>query len=402
MNPSASNWIEKYFSEQKNTFLRAYSYDEIYQIARNTGFSLGHTVHLYTEKPIDIQKWTSEEITKVALLNTLGRIYFFATKDNNSNNLIDSLNQFYTLIHKESFSLTKLILPQDKPSIRLENIIDSRIQTRNNTVNKNFYNIFTNAILFMDVLAFRYYLEKDSLPEDYFEKYEQAIVIIITLALETKSNNDASDENLIKLFEDSFRYTNFKDFKVSSVTQIDIDYFTNPMERYYLLDICIMCLFTKTSLTHQENEFFYHLGEFLDLPVKHIIKSVDEVFDFINNNETEITYFKSSNLIKNFYNQSTDNISLLLTRNKKRLAKELKNDKDLMILLAKSTTRDLNKKEKEQVKKQLLDICKTIPSLTIFLLPGGSLLLPILIKFIPQLLPSSFNENLDINDKKSN
>ena len=52
-------------------------------------------------------------------------------------------------------------------------------------------------------------------------------------------------------------------------------------------------------------------------------------------------------------------------------------------------------KEKKKVRRQLLDICKTIPSLTIFLLPGGSLLLPILIKFIPQLLPSSFNENLD-------
>ena len=49
----------------------------------------------------------------------------------------------------------------------------------------------------------------------------------------------------------------------------------------------------------------------------------------------------------------------------------------------------------KKVKKQLLEICKTIPSLAIFLLPGGSLLLPILIKFIPTLLPSSFNENLN-------
>jgi hypothetical protein len=65
-----------------------------------------------------------------------------------------------------------------------------------------------------------------------------------------------------------------------------------------------------------------------------------------------------------------------------------------MVLLAYSTQRDLDKNEKKKVKKQLLDICKTVPSLTIFLIPGGSLLLPLLIKFIPQLLPSSFNENL--------
>jgi hypothetical protein len=55
----------------------------------------------------------------------------------------------------------------------------------------------------------------------------------------------------------------------------------------------------------------------------------------------------------------------------------------------------LDASEKKKVKKQLLDICKTIPSLTIFLLPGGSLLLPLMIKFIPQILPSAFNENLE-------
>jgi len=40
-----------------------------------------------------------------------------------------------------------------------------------------------------------------------------------------------------------------------------------------------------------------------------------------------------------------------------------------------------------------LDICKTIPSLTIFLLPGGAILLPLLVKLIPKLLPSAFDEN---------
>jgi hypothetical protein len=85
----------------------------------------------------------------------------------------------------------------------------------------------------------------------------------------------------------------------------------------------------------------------------------------------------------------------LVTRNKNRLVKEILESKELMVLLAHSTHRDLDEKEKKKIRKQILDICKTIPSLTIFLLPGGSLLLPILIKFIPTLLPSSFNENLE-------
>ncbi|MFC5048951.1 LETM1 domain-containing protein [Aquimarina hainanensis] len=72
---------------------------------------------------------------------------------------------------------------------------------------------------------------------------------------------------------------------------------------------------------------------------------------------------------------------------------EITQSKELMILLGQSTTRELSSSEKQKVKRQLLDICKTIPSLAIFILPGGSLLLPLLIKFIPQLLPSAFNEN---------
>ena len=99
--------------------------------------------------------------------------------------------------------------------------------------------------------------------------------------------------------------------------------------------------------------------------------------------------------MKHFYDQTSDSVVVLINRNKKRLLKELSQSKELMQLLAKSTHKDLDKEEKKKIKKQLLDVCKTIPSLTIFLLPGGSLLLPILIKFIPTMLPSAFNENIE-------
>jgi hypothetical protein len=116
---------------------------------------------------------------------------------------------------------------------------------------------------------------------------------------------------------------------------------------------------------------------------------------FIARYKNEIPYFNYANPVKHFYDHSTQLVTTLIQRNKKRLAKEISESKELMVLLAHSTQRDLDKDEKKKVKKQLLDICKTVPSLTIFMIPGGSLLLPLLVKFIPQLLPSSFNENLE-------
>ncbi|PHS09702.1 MAG: hypothetical protein COA88_03740 [Kordia sp.] len=85
-------------------------------------------------------------------------------------------------------------------------------------------------------------------------------------------------------------------------------------------------------------------------------------------------------------------ITDLLQKNKDNLVQELHESKELVVLLTQSTTRKLTNQEKEKVKSQLLDICKSIPAFTVFMLPGGALLLPLLIKAIPNLLPSAFRE----------
>jgi hypothetical protein len=87
-------------------------------------------------------------------------------------------------------------------------------------------------------------------------------------------------------------------------------------------------------------------------------------------------------------------------KNKLRLGKEIRESKELFSLLTKSTHKKLTSEEKKKVKEQLLDICKSVPALAVFMLPGGALLLPLLIKLIPDILPSSFREDsIDIDLK---
>ena len=90
---------------------------------------------------------------------------------------------------------------------------------------------------------------------------------------------------------------------------------------------------------------------------------------------------------------TVDEIKLAIQKNKKRLAKELSESKELVYLIRKSMTSSLSEEEKEKVKEQLLDICKAVPAFTVFMLPGGALLLPLLIKLIPDILPSAFRES---------
>ena len=156
-----------------------------------------------------------------------------------------------------------------------------------------------------------------------------------------------------------------------------------------------MALWSDGMIENEESYFLHSLAEITAIPDSFVKQSVLNTNSFIAKHKKEIPYFNYSNPVKHFYDQTTQSVVTLISRNKNRLIKELTQSKELMVLLAYSTRRDLDEKEKRKVKKQLLEICKTIPSLTIFLLPGGSLLLPILIKFIPTLLPSAFNENLD-------
>ena len=90
---------------------------------------------------------------------------------------------------------------------------------------------------------------------------------------------------------------------------------------------------------------------------------------------------------------TVDEIKELLYKNKKRLDQELKQSKEAVNLIKKSMSSSLSDDEKEKIRMQLLDICKAIPALAVFLLPGGALLLPLLIKLIPDILPSAFRDD---------
>ena len=98
---------------------------------------------------------------------------------------------------------------------------------------------------------------------------------------------------------------------------------------------------------------------------------------------------------------TVDEIKVAINKNKKRLAKELQESKELIFLVRKSLTTSLTDEEKAKVKEQTLDICKAIPAFTVFMLPGGALLLPLLIKLIPDILPSAFKvDDEELEDPK--
>ena len=396
INPSASGWIDKFFNDQKvSEPTVSKTTDTFYQKVRETGFIYGHIISFDTETPVETKGWFKEEISKVALLHTLYGIFCITTRDCSAENFIKQAVTFYNQMNPEGFSLLKKFLPKNSISLTLEKIIDERVQTNDGIISKNFSHLVTNALLFIDVLAFRQYLLHGAIPEKYLKKIEETVVNIVTLALKIKSEKSQYDDLLIKLFEASIRYSKFSRISLQSLETLQLDYFTHELEHFYFVDIAGMALWSDGKIENNEAYFLHSLAEIISVPDDFVKESILSTDAFIAKHKKDIPYFNYSNPVKHFYDHTTQSVATLVSRNKNRLVKEIMQSKELMVLLAHSTVRDLNEKEKKKVKKQLLEICKTIPSLTIFLLPGGSLLLPILIKFIPTLIPSAFNENLE-------
>jgi hypothetical protein len=393
INPSINGWIEK-FIQQHAADVVTYDTDEsFFRACQKSGLIYGYVVSYHLKNDIEDTKWDAEEKMKVGFLATLLAL-FQSQKLDSKTAFLNELLSFYDQISNGKFSFLNMVLPQSNSFQKLESIINQRLQTNDNIVAKNFTHIVTNSMLYIDVLAFEYYLNHNSISLDFFKNLERKCLALIMFSLNVKKHKSEYDVMLLKMFESSLRYS--KVSKINNYEIIDIVFEGNrsELESLYLYEIAHMTLLSDGIMYENEQVF---LSEFaLNLGLYKTNQNTGyELVEFINKNKDNLPFYNLNHPVKQFYTNTQDNIAKLVSRNKTRLLKELSESKELVKLLGKSTHNELSFEEKKKVKKQLLDICKSIPSLTIFLLPGGGLLLPILIKFIPQLLPSAFNENLN-------
>jgi hypothetical protein len=84
--------------------------------------------------------------------------------------------------------------------------------------------------------------------------------------------------------------------------------------------------------------------------------------------------------------QFIQRVARLAEKNKTRLAHDLKSHERMMHLLAKARGNDLTPEEKENVRVELIDVLRSIPTFVIISLPQKFLTLPILLKILPKNL----------------
>ena len=386
MNPSASGWIKK--------LLKEVSVDEaylnkplatFYQDLKHCGFIYGSNVGIVSDV-VPKNDLSDEELCKANLILTF--LYFY-NQNPSEDHFIDSIINFYSVITISKTSIFKAILGKKKSAELLEDLIDKRIHIDDNIFTKNFNYFITNALLFVDVIAYKKFLKAGSIADNYLLNFETAIETIVIEVFESKLQKSKYDDSLAKLFKDSRRYHNNKPMDYGDA----IATLETSLEKQYTIDVACMASWTDRTIDQSENIFLTQFCSHLNVDRSILTQSILNLDTFYSSNDNRIAALGSKNFVKSFYDNSSRMVIKLIIRNSKRLVKELRESKELMILLRRSTQRELTDQEYKKIQEQLLDIFKSIPSLAIFLLPGGAILLPLFIKFIPRMLPSAFDDN---------
>jgi len=385
MNPSASGWIKKLLIGVSETIYSQTETSEFYDKIKHAGFIYGSNIKVVLDivRPFD---FTEEERCKINLLLSF---YFIYKKEQPEEAFIDNLIRYYKSINELKTSFFDELFTDKKTDSLLENMIHKRIHIDDNFISKRFNYFLINVLLFVDVLGYQRFLKNEKGINAYVITLESALETIVFSVIDAKSKKTEYDHNLIRLFEGSIRH---KNSELPSYTDA-VAFIKTPLEKLYVIDLVCMASWTDMVIDKEERQFLNQLKTDLALNNENITKSVKDINLFYDEHKHDVAFLSSKNLAQSFYDNSSKVVSTLITRNSKRLIKELSDSKEVMMLLAQSTKRNLTDDEQKKIQSQLLDIFKSIPSLAIFMLPGGMLLLPLFVKFIPKLLPSAFDEN---------
>ena len=391
MNPSASGWINKLGHLLQNNTDGFNDFDQLYLNLKENGFVYG--VHLHIPSFVNSEhRLTDDEVAKINLFMALFYVFKLYHGSTDLKQFVKVVLDYYQHLEINEISFFEKIIAGTDNESKLERLIDSRIKLGENLIDRTFGNSITNSLLFIDVLTFKKFLEGETSILGHARILEYSAINIALHAKKTKES-DAHEAKLVQLLASSLTYVDIEPDKYDRSYHKIIGNQLSNEEKQYLLDLTCMAVWKDQAIEPHELDFVKTIGTDLDKTQDEVEISFKQAKEFFEKNYKRISFLHDKSLAVQYYDSMSKTIGKLIQRNNKRLQKELAESKELIALISKSTVKELTNEEKKKMRSQLIDIFKSIPSLAIFMLPGGAILLPIFIKLIPTLLPSAFDDN---------
>ena len=421
LSPGAKGWITKYFDlVDHNEIALLYkkpnnlSTREYLRITfASCGLVYGFPAQLIFAKKIDTSKWTNEEQLKILRFESHLVTYLSekGQKEFSKDKFIAALFDFYRFHNVRSLKDVFSFFKRDTTLEVLEGILAKRVDIKMNLMdNKWWVNSLSNAFAYIDVILFHdYIIEKEHDSIINYNGFAQNALTGIVLAAYADGEIQEKERSIFNVFLASSGLEEEKREKAKELFRAgaQFDDFSPYVKdkwllKHFILDIAALTIFSGSDMLDEEIEFMKELEDYLACEEGSAEESLVLVENFVLKTQDKAIFLSDSGSYEKVYLSFTNRWKKVLLRNKDKIALELKESRQLINLIGKSTTEELSAEEKEKVKEQLKDLAKAVPALTIFMLPGGSILMPLLMKALPDLVPSAFRDNkLDDSENKS-
>jgi len=418
MDPSQRRWLNRFINAYA-LYLKKNSYPElcnnfysdcnkesaIHSFLHYSGLIFGFPSDNIPSKYKFYKEWSDKDKLKIIFTETLLYTDLVISGNFNSTDLSDSLiikslrslKEFYALMFLTPYDVNEKdnILIKD-----IEEIIDNRIE-----INKQFLNEinpvdFHNFFVLIDILMYYDWKMNNIIPKlSYYNSIQFLIFQIFILSIKSSANTKRDENFSLNYFKYSSDLPSNLSARIKShvqngitIDEININSGFSILTKEVLLEMAMIATLSDKTISEEQTECLFKLKDILKIDNQTYERDFLLLQQFVLNNYSRIAYYKNKSdyrfLTDVFYNK----LGVLIKKNKAKLEREVGESRELVELLWKAKNQNLNEEEKKKIKTQLWDILRTIPSFAIFMVPGGSFILPLLIKILPEelILPSNF------------
>ncbi len=411
--PGSKGWIRKFFAlhEEGDILLSIKDRAKLSspeQTIRNigalTGLTYGHCIRTLYPKSFEIVRWTDLEVQKVALFECLLEVYRLENPFSlDIDAFIHKVSDFYgsDAIRSSSFLGLSLNKQTQDVFLQVENILNQRLVFNEQRFDFKWWKYaMSNTLVYLDVLLFHEYLKGNNGAIELLQDFERGALYSLVYASQKDNQISNTVKTIINLYLASSRLGEEEKNEILdllhddevNVNFADFGNYSFNIKAFYI-DLMTLLFFSTNHEDEVKNCILMDVAKQLQLPAD-IVESAESFMQFyLIDSEMKSDIFSNKNSYEKVFNSFSNRWSKILLRNKDKIVKELVESKELISLVSKSTTQELTSEEKIKVKQQFRDIVKTVPALGIFMLPGGAILLPLILKIIPDLIPSAFRDN---------
>lgn len=416
MKSGDKGWLKEYLKFRKDLLKNIHfegnqksSHPEhsLYKIIQPTGLMYGQSVG-DINFPED-QQWDEKERLKILLLESLisSSLLFYDKPIKSPEDLsaiilktLENIGNFYNNIFPEIATSTKTILGRKKSPLELaEKIIDKRIE-HTAKFQHNFWSyFFHNSLLFLDVFIYGQWIHTnaDRIVADFF-RYERdelrfSVVKVIAAAAHANKEIVYEERRLYELFIESTdlsserRKEALKIFEEGfAVEDINLPSENSWILKKFFLEVGILTIWADKKVEQDELDFLRRFCHYLGFSDDDLENSMMAIEGFVLEHWEQLEFLQNKQDYQHISEQFISRVSKVAEKNRNRLIKSISENEEVLNLMKKAASSELNNEEKEMVRLQLIKMLKTVPAFAIISLPQKFLTLPILLKILPRNL----------------